>query len=200
MSQLDTIFFDWGGVIADDPGDEFLTLLLKQRGASDEQADEIYNGYMRQFMRGELSESDYWDILRDKYNLGIEDTISEEFKKWNGLIVNEQIIALVDQAKSQNLQVAVLTNIIEPTYNVLVEGGCYDQFDTVIASCKVGFAKPQSEIYTLALDKMNTTADRSLFIDDKQRNIEPAAQMGFETILARNPEQIIRDINTYLNA
>jgi len=195
---MKTIFFDWGGVIADDPGDDFLVELLREVGASEEQIQEIFHSYMRRFMRGEISETTYWDELRSKYGFSIHDSISEEFKRWKGLAANRDILNLVDEAKASGWQVAILSNVIEPTYNVLEAAGFYDTFDVVIASCKEGFAKPDIQIYAIALEKLNTTADESIFIDDKQSNLLPAKEMGFKTILAQSPEQIIRDTKDLL--
>lgn len=197
---MKTIFFDWGGVIADDPGDDFLAKLLREVGASDEQIQEIFQSYMRRFMRGEISEEDYWNELRVNYGFTIHDSISDEFKKWNGLAANENVLALVDEAKAKGWQAAILSNVIEPTYNVLEAAGFYDKFDVVIASCKEGFAKPDNEIYEIALEKLNTTAAESVFIDDKQSNLLPAEALGFKTILAESPGQIVRDIKNILES
>jgi len=194
VSTINTVFFDWGGVIAGDPDDGFWVNLLKDKGATDEQAAEIYDTYMQRFMRGEISEEECWDELRQNYSLVIPEDVSEEFKQWKGLIKNDDVVALIDKARSAGLQVALLTNVIEPTYNVLSEAGNYDYFDEVIASCKVSYAKPQTEIYQLALARLHTTPEQSLFIDDKQKNLDPAIAMGFTTILATSPEQIIRDV------
>jgi epoxide hydrolase-like predicted phosphatase len=189
-----TIFFDWGGVIANDPGDDFLRELIRSLGAREDQIKTIFETYMKRFMRGQISEIQYWQELRTKYGLAIHDSISEEFKKWRGLIANDDILALAKEAKTQGLKVALLSNIIEPTYNVLDQAGYYDLFDEVIASCKIGYVKPEKEIYHIALDRLGVTAEASVFIDDKQSCLDPAAQMGFKTILAQNPEQIIRDV------
>jgi len=199
-AAIDTVFFDWGGVIADDPGDGFLKLLLKDLGASDMQVEEIYEKYMFSFMKGEISENQYWEVLRQKYGLTVHDTISHEFKKWDGLVKNDSILALVEKIKHQGIKVAVFSNVIEPTYNVLEQAGDYAGFDAVIASCKVGTAKPEKQIYELALQKLNTTAEQSLFIDDKQKNLDPADETGFHTILAQNSEQIIKDVERYLTS
>ena len=200
MTKIDTIFFDWGGVIAGDPDDGFWINLLKDKGATDTQAEEIYDTYMQRFMRGEISEEECWNELRQNYGLIIPDDVSEEFKNWRGLVKNDDVVALIEKAKSAGLQVALLTNVIEPTYNVLSEAGNYDYFDEVIASCKVGYAKPQKEIYRFALDRLRTTAEQSLFIDDKQKNLDPAIAMGLATVLATSPEQIIRDVTAYIPA
>lgn len=153
---------------------------------------------MQSFMRGEITETECWEELRLNYGLNIPDNVSDEFKQWRGLIKNDDIVALIHEAKANGLQVALLTNVIEPTYNVLSGAGYYDYFDVVIASCKVGVAKPQDEIYQYALNQLNTTAQQSVFIDDRQNNLDPAVRMGFTTILARSPDQIITDVSKYI--
>jgi putative hydrolase of the HAD superfamily len=197
-SHYTTIFFDWGGVIANDPGDEFLGLLLRQIGATDGQVEEIFETYMSRFMRGQISEAEYWSELSMHYGFKIHDSISDEFKKWKGLVANQDILALAKTAQTKGLKTAIFSNVIEPTYNVLQQAGYYDQFDEIIASCKVGLAKPQTEIYQLALDQLHTTAAQSIFIDDKQANLDPADAMGFTTVLAESPDQIIKDVQKLL--
>lgn len=189
-----TIFFDWGGVIANDPGDEFLTELLRDIGATEDQIKEIFETHMMRFMRGEISEAQYWQDLRNRYGFTIHDSISDEFKKWRGLAANEDILVLAREAKDKGLNIAVLSNVIEPTYNVIKQAGYYQLFDEIIASCKVGYVKPEDEIYKVALARFGVTAQESVFIDDKKFLLEPADRMGFTTILAQNPEQIIHDV------
>ena len=200
MAKIDTVFFDWGGVVADDPGDDFLGQLLKDIGATDEQVATIFQTYMQRFMHGQITEDEYWQEIKGKFNLLIPNTISDEFMKWSGLVANRDILDLVSELRESGLKVAILSNVIEPTYNVLASAGYYSLFDEVIASCKVGYAKPELEIYQLSLDRLATTADRSLFVDDKQRNLDPALQMGFSVILAKNPEQIVSDIRNTLSS
>jgi putative hydrolase of the HAD superfamily len=198
MSKYRTAFFDWGGVIANDPDDEFLGDLIKNVGASDAQVQEIFETYMKRFMRGQITEAEYWQELRTKYNLAIHDSISDEFKKWRGLVANEDILTLAKELKADGLNIAILSNVIEPTYNVIEKAGYYELFDEVIASCKVGYVKPEKEIYEIALERFNVTSSESIFIDDKQYCLDPAEKMGFKTILAQSPEQIIRDVRSCL--
>jgi epoxide hydrolase-like predicted phosphatase len=195
---MKTVFFDWGGVVANDPGDDFLTKLLQDVGATAEQIQEIFQVYMKRFMRGEISEAEYWNELRTHYGFVIQDSISDEFKKWSGLVANQDILSLVDEAKNKGWQTAILSNVIEPTYNVLQSAGFYDRFDMVIASCKEGVAKPDVKIYELALERAGATPEESIFIDDKQSNLDPAKEMGFVTVLASNPSQIIEDVRALL--
>lgn len=195
-----TIFFDWGGVIGNDPDDKFLGNLLISIGATEQQKEEILETYKISFMRGQISEKEYWEALRKKYGLTIHDSISEEFKKWKGLEANEEVLDLVHHARQENIKVAVLSNVIEPTYAVIKEAGYYDLFDDVIASCKVGYAKPDREIYLIALERLKVSASESVFIDDKQRNLDPAEDIGFKTMLAEDQGQLIEDLRDIIRS
>jgi epoxide hydrolase-like predicted phosphatase len=197
--MIDTIFFDWAGVMATDPGDDFLSNLFKKIGADDTQIEDIFKTYMSKLTRGRISVDDFWSELHIAYGFSIPENISDEFKKWKGLVANTDILALVDCLKTSGLNVALLTNVIEPSYDVIKDARYYDYFDAVIASCKVGYGKPDKQIYDIALIKMDTIAERSLFIDDKQSFLDPAIKMGFTTILAVSPEQIIRDVLNQLH-
>lgn len=197
-TRYKAIFFDWGGVIARDPGNDFLEMMLHQLGATDDQIKHIFATYKIDFMRGKISEKEYWNALRREYGLVVHDDISHEFKKWKGLEVDTIILGLAAQAKSMGIKIAVLSNIFEPTYNVIKEAGLYDMFDEVIASCKVGYAKPDEEIYHLALERLGVTPQESVFIDDKLRCLEPAEKLGFTTIHAQNHEQLAHDLRELL--
>lgn len=197
-TKYTTIFFDWGGVIANDPGDDFLSDLLRNVGATDEQIQAIFETYMKRFMRGQITEAEYWQELRTKYGFTIHDSISDEFKKWRGLVANQDILDLAKEAKAKGMNIAILSNVIEPTYNVIEQAGYYNLFDEVIASCKVGYVKPEEEIYEIALGRFRLTPQESIFIDDKQYCLDPATAMGFKTILATSPEQIMRELRECL--
>lgn len=193
-----TVFFDWGGVLADDPGDGFLGELLLNVGASQKQVEEIFETYMKDFMRGKLTEGQYWHALRQNYGLSIHDTISEEFRHWKGLDANQDILGLVQEVRSAGLTAAALTNVIEPTFRVIEAAGYYTAFDHVIASCKAGYAKPDPEIYHIALRTVGAKPEEVIFIDDKQKCLDPAAADGWTTVLATSPAQIIHDVRQLL--
>jgi len=198
MNKIKAVFFDWGGVVADDPGDDFLRKLLLDIGASDEQIITISRDFMKPFMKGKISEQEYWKSIANKYGLTIPSSISDEFMKWSGLLANQDILNLITEIKQKDIKVAVLSNVIEPTYNTLKKSGFYDLFDETIASFKEGYAKPDKEIYNIALKKLNVSAINSLFIDDKEKNLIPAQNLGINIIQAKNPQQIITDIRKVL--
>lgn len=60
--------------------------------------------------------------------------------------------------------------------------GLRDIFTTFFSSCWLGVLKPARRIYELALAMSQAEAEHSVFIDDRERNLEPARAMGIQTI------------------
>ena len=194
-NKYSAVFFDWSGVVADDSGDDFIDLSLRDIGATDLQIREIIKNEFSQFMLGQISENKYWDKLKNNYGLNVDDSHIGYFNNWQGIKPNIYIIELVYKLKSNGFKIGLISNIISPVRDIIKRFGYYDIFNEAILSCEVGLLKPQKEIYELALHRMDAVAQESIFIDDKQLNLETANNMGFVTLLAKTPEQIINEVN-----
>ena len=64
----------------------------------------------------------------------------------------------------------------------LEQFGLRDIFITFFSSCWVGILKPARRIYEVALAMSQAEAADSVFIDDRERNLEPARVLGMRTI------------------
>lgn len=61
--------------------------------------------------------------------------------------------------------------------------GLRDIFTTFFSSCWVGVLKPARRIYEVALAMAQAQPAASVFIDDRERNLEPARALGMRTIV-----------------
>ena len=64
----------------------------------------------------------------------------------------------------------------------LEQFGLRDIFIAFFSSCWVGVLKPARRIYEVALAMSQAEPERSVFIDDRERNLEPARALGMRTI------------------
>ena len=64
----------------------------------------------------------------------------------------------------------------------LEQFGLRDIFMVFFSSCWLGLLKPARRIYEVALAMSQAEPDSSLFIDDRERNLEPARDLGMRTI------------------
>ena len=55
-------------------------------------------------------------------------------------------------------------------------------FDECVVSYEVGVMKPHPRIYEVALEKGLASAEKSVFVDDREENIAAAKELGIHTI------------------
>ncbi|NXF55451.1 HYES hydrolase, partial [Oceanites oceanicus] len=67
-------------------------------------------------------------------------------------------------------------------------------FDLVIESCRLGVQKPDPEIYTYALDALQAKPQEVILLDDIGENLKPAREMGMATVLVRDTETVLKEL------
>ncbi|NWS78411.1 HYES hydrolase, partial [Crotophaga sulcirostris] len=67
-------------------------------------------------------------------------------------------------------------------------------FDLVVESCRLGAWKPDPKIYTYALDALQVKPQEAIFLDDVKENLKPAQEMGMATILVRDTEIVLKEL------
>jgi putative hydrolase of the HAD superfamily len=72
--------------------------------------------------------------------------------------------------------------------------GLRDIFTTFFSSCWVGLLKPARRIYEVALAMSQADPSSSVFIDDREQNLEPARSLGMQTIRFTDARQLRQDL------
>ncbi|MBR5552117.1 MAG: HAD family phosphatase [Muribaculaceae bacterium] len=58
-----------------------------------------------------------------------------------------------------------------------------DYFDGIVTSFEAQSIKPDAKIFHTVVEKLGINSDETLFLDDSQKNLDAAAQLGFHTLL-----------------
>ena len=133
---------------------------------------------------GQITEREFWN--RNLTPFGITDPAKQAaftertfaFKE-----VNPEMRALLDELAGRT-RLAIISNasdILEQTLGERFK--ISHHFELIINSARVGIAKPEPEIYQIALDRLNLRPEQTVFADDKQRNIDAAAALGMHAHL-----------------
>jgi putative hydrolase of the HAD superfamily len=94
----------------------------------------------------------------------------------------EENLALV-RALRPPYKLAILSNADRTLEDRLRDGaGIYDWFDCVVVSAVVGLAKPEHAIYRLAANRLGLPPEQCVFIDDMERNVAAAREVGMAGI------------------
>lgn len=96
--------------------------------------------------------------------------------------------ALLDALRERGLKTGLVSNTMDPRWLLLRdldEQGLAERLDVVVFSSDVGVRKPRPEIFRRALDALDVTADRALFVGDRLvADIRGARDVGMRTVQA----------------
>lgn len=197
--KIRAVIFDYGNVLFsyDPPLEELADIY----GVS---VNEIMkHSYLaEQLGLGEISEEDYWKQLSDSLEKPVPENAKDFWRNdfRNSLPLRSDIIQFVDELNESGLKTALLSNTIPPHAEVMRDIDSLDRFDLAVLSPEVGVRKPDKEIYKITLDRLGVEPEESIFIDDREENVEAAEKLGISTVLAKNTQQIIEDVKTLLEA
>lgn len=204
-SMLDAarlLIFDLGGVLIDidvvATAKAFEKLGIRDINRHVSQSHAVGGGFFADFERGLISKDEMFDNIRRFSGINTL-TNSEITIAWNAMLgsfVEERIAAVERMKKSHEIALLSNTNILHyeqfdsqvPGYNSLSQ-----LFDRVWYSHEMHMSKPDPAIYRAVLDAHSCPADKALFFDDSQRNLDGAASVGMQTCLV-TPEHGIVEI------
>lgn len=187
---------DYDGVITLPSRDGSTTeLLARAMGVDHIEAQMVFREFWPRYMRGKAEETELWETAEAKIGRKIPAEHRNIWLIWDQLQPLPEIRELIRKLRAAGYRVGLLTNITDIAEADVRSHGGYDGFDFEVQSCKVGFAKPEPEIYQLAMTHFpDAKPEEIVFVDDREKNLVPAQELGMQTLLAVSPQQIIADI------
>jgi FMN phosphatase YigB (HAD superfamily) len=199
---IENIIFDFGGVILDiDPQltiNAFIKLGYSEQNKLDGQ--DFYQQVIHKFEKGIFTPEVFRNKLRDYLHMDLTDQQIDD--AWNALLfdIPKERIEVIEKVK-QNYPIYLLSNSNEIHYDLYVRDlqlrFGYKEFDELFNKSYFSFdlhmAKPDPEIYEFVINQENLNPATTLFIDDREDNLEGARKAGLITYHLKNPERI-RDI------
>ncbi len=112
---------------------------------------------------------------------------------------NEPMIEYMRQLRGRGYKLAICTNNVrewEARWRAMLPVD--EIFDVVVDSAFVGARKPDPRIYEVTLERLGSSPEATLFIDDVDINCQAARQLGMEAIHFRSTDQAIEAIEAAL--
>jgi HAD superfamily hydrolase (TIGR01509 family) len=177
---VDNLVFDFYRVVFTDALDETINALTQQytlRAPQQKALKVIYNDKYDHKITDQQFIDEMSKIIGQKIDY---DTVKD---LWISLV--KEIPATTNFIKNQRLMgknIYYITNIGR-SIEARRQSPIYRFFDGGIASCEVGFKKPDIEIYEALLEKYDLDPKKSCFIDDIPENVEAARKTGMKGIV-----------------
>jgi putative hydrolase of the HAD superfamily len=192
--MIKDIVFDFGGVLTKI---ETERALKRFRDLGLENPEQYINSYCQKGPFYELENGDIDDIeFCGKLSLlcGKEITIEQAKEAWMGFLVeiHEEWMEHLQRLRGE-YRLSILSNT-----NPFIQGWAQtkeftpcgkslaDYFDMQFFSYRMNCSKPSEEIYLKMLAQGNMKARETLFVDNGQKNIDAAANVGIKTLKVEN--------------
>ena len=190
MGKIESVIFDWGGVLIDDPRPGLLRYCCKAFGVSLEDYTPVHDSFLDEFHKGKISEERFWRQVADGLGKSIPSPRPQWYEafRW-AYMPKHEMFRLVSSLHDKGYKTALLSNTELPAVDFFHEWG-YDMFDELVFSCLEGVMKPERRIYEITLERLGSKAGQAIFIDDRQDYIRGAKAVGLRTILFSNIDQV----------
>ncbi len=196
-TDLDTVVFDLGGVLADwDP-----RYLYREMFADDEAA-------MEQFLATVTTPE--WNLAMDAgrdraeavaelsaAHPGHEPLIRAWVDRWEEMLGAEiaGTALIVDDLASAGVRLLALTNWSAETFpTARLRYPSFSRFEGIVVSGEHGLAKPDPTLYEVLMTRFEVDPRRAAFVDDKPVNVEVARELGFTGLVFRTPAELRADL------
>lgn len=208
-TQIEAVFWDFGGVILSSPFDAFNDY-ERSRGLpldfirSVNATDPDTNAWAL-IERREIEPAEFDGRFADESEaLGHRIPGSDVLAMLSGAVRPEMVVAL-DRVVEAGYVTACLTNNVSSSDRAPGHASARPEvddvmarFDHVVESSKVGCRKPEPEFYELACRTAGVAPERCVFLDDLGINLKPARAMGMTTIKVLDPDQAIGELEAVL--
>ncbi len=195
---LRAVIFDYGMVLTGQPNQEAHAAMLRITGLPFDRFERLYWADRHAYDEGKLTGIAFWQkFLRDS-GLNLAESAAEELNQCDARMwttQNPAMLAWQLRLKQRGILTAILSNMGDSVLaNMKREFDWLPRFDVLVWSYQLHMAKPDPAIYLHTLQQLGTRPDETLFIDDKQVNVDAARDLEMPAILFSSIERLRHDL------
>jgi putative hydrolase of the HAD superfamily len=195
---LRAVVFDYGMVLTGPPEPKAHSELVRITGLTSDRLDHFYWADRHAFDEGKLNGLDYWRKVTGDAGLALDDEAIEALSLWDARMwttQNDAMLSWQQVLKQRGILTAILSNMGDTVLaNMQRELLWLDRFDVQVWSYQLRMAKPDLAIYEYVLQQLGTRPDETLFLDDKQVNIDAANAVGMRAVLFTDVDHLRADL------
>jgi epoxide hydrolase-like predicted phosphatase len=200
--SIRAVFFDLGGVLLRTEYQTPRQLLAEQFGMDYEDIEKIVfgggpNGSAARATLGQITEEDHWQAVMKMLKLPASEAKRVEAEFYGGDILDRTLIQFIRSLRPK-YKTGLISNAWSGLRNYIVREKFDDAFDYIIVSAEVGVAKPEAEIFQIALKQFGLSPSEAIFVDDVLENVEACRKIGMHGIQFKDSQKVIKQIQALL--
>lgn len=195
---LQAVVFDYGMVLTGPPNAEAHDALVRITGLDPDRFEALYWADRHAYDEGKLTGINFWQKFIRDAGLNLAPDAVGELNRWDALMWTAQnpvMLAWQLALKRRGLRTAILSNMGDSVLeNMQREFDWLGRFDVLVWSYQHGIAKPDPTIYRHTLNQLGTSAQETLFLDDKLVNVVAARALGMMGMVFSTVDQLRDDL------
>ena len=198
--MIKNIVFDIGNVLAGFVWEDF----FRSFGYSEEIFEKLADATVKSPMwnemdRGAMSDDQLLEgFIRN--DPSIEKEIREVFANVKGMVCRyDYAMPWIRELKEKGYRIYIISNFAHKAHRDCIDALDFlEETDGAILSYQVKLIKPSPEIYRLLCSKFGLKEQECVFIDDVEKNVAAAKEVGMEGIVFRTLEETRRELELLL--
>jgi len=196
MMVLQAIFFDYGGVLAEEGFADGLRAIAMKNGLPVD--DFVKKGFNlvheTGYVTGHVLEKTYWEALRAETGVSGNDT-SLRNEILPRFVLRKWMVDLLPKLKGRVPLLGLLSDQTNWLEELNDRDGFFRHFDRIFNSFYLGKSKRDPALFDYVLGILGIPGEEILFVDDDGGNCRRANSRGIGTILFTGMETFLPDMN-----
>jgi putative hydrolase of the HAD superfamily len=197
-SKIKAVILDYGEVLCYPPTTEEMGRMATRFGKDPVPFRKFWDRDRLRYDRGDLSPEAYWSGVAKETGAQLTPEQVAQLRQWDLEMWghdNPTMVTWLRQMHSSGIKTGLLSNMPhEMVQYVRQKFAWLDQFDHLTFSAEVNLIKPDAAIYEHSLRGVGVAASESLFVDDKEPNVQGARAVGMRAIRFQSIEQLAADL------
>ncbi len=195
--KIEVILFDYGGVLAEEGFREGLKAIGRNHGLSPDAFFETARAavYDSGYVLGTAGEPEYWALVRLRTGISARD---EELREeiFSRFVLRPWMLDIVRRLRNRGYRVGILSDQTDWLDRLDQRDDFFKEFDCVYNSYYLRMGKKDPRIFSYVVEELGVPASKVLFIDDHPGNVQRARSQGLQTILYRDRESFIEELES----
>lgn len=199
MIQVKAILLDIGGVLWHPPKTPLSGSWALRCGLSAEVFDQVvYNStWGAEALIGNISGDEMWAVIGERLGLSYAERKECEKEYWAGI----WDIEFLDYCRTlkPRYKLGIVSDADSNAREIVKTWVNETLFDAIVFSSDVGACKPNPHIFHCALAQLGVDASATVFIDDRENNINGAKELNIQAIHYKNRNQVLAALKEYIS-
>jgi len=180
--RFQAVILDYGAVLCHLPFPHEIERMSNVFGVTPSEFPRLYASGRQAYDRGDLSTAEYWTRIADEAGVELTTETIDRLAQWDKEMwsrVNVEMRDWIASLRAAGYRTALLSNMqFDMIAHVRANFPWLGDFDHRIFSAEVRAVKPDPAIYLHCLEKLRVRPEQTVFVDDREENVEAARSLG----------------------